>query len=774
MRPRGKTPISSGGIGRCAGYPIAIVTVVAIVALLGAIAANFGSARLALAQSAAPSAISSQSSSTPKSFASSATNPGAVAGAPSPASKSLGAKSTPNAVRQPAPTSSAEAARQASDSLTDPQTVISYLSDVISWYRHLGVEAQLVVEPTEMLFFASDRQVANEILQLAFEYAHAQADFIAQTTGRTTVKAAEKLGGAAISAAIETPKSSGAISDIGQKFEQLQATAIALQTRLKDLQARLAKAPARQRAAISAEIASARSELDLVNARIDALKAVLQFETGSAAPEQDLAGEIDQLEHSISDAERNAKPVLAARPGTEPSGILSLISDLVDMERRMDALERTEALTNALKERVKQVRDPILKRISELDTRGYQLAGSNGASNVATLRERKQAFEALIAEHKIASASALPLSKQIVLLEIYVNNFERWRAAINQRWASEFRSLVIRLIGLAASFALIFLGGLAWRWLTDRYVQDIRRRGQVLAARRLALGLMILIVVLANFSDELGNAATVLGFAAAGIAVALQNVILSIAGYFFLIGRFGIKAGDRVQIGGVTGDVIDIGLVKLSMMELSGTGTHRQPTGRVVVFSNAIVFQPSGNFFKQAPGTSFVWNEIRLSLAPDADYRLAEKRLLDAVDEVFAHYRDRVLGEFRQLERELNIRLETPKPQSRLLLSQSGLEIIIRYPAEARSAAQIADEVSRRVLDAINREPRLRLAMEGTPNIQAQTQEPVTIADGQPGADQPEDHTIDGQPENGQPADHVAANEPAASKNPGGVTPTEK
>ncbi len=647
--------------------------------------------------------------------------------------------------------------------------MISYLSDVISWYRHLGVEAQLVVEPTEMLFFASDRQVANEILQLAFEYAHAQANFIAQTTGRTTIKATEKPGGAAISAAIATPIPSGTGTDLRQKFEQLQTAAIALQTRLNDLQARLAKAPARQRAAISAEIATARSELDLVNARIDALKAVVQFETGSVSPEQDLAGEVDQLEHSISDAERNAKPVLAVRPAVEPSGILTLISDLVDLERRMDALERTAALTKGLAERVKQVRDPILKRISALDTRGYQLAGSNGASDVAMLRNRKQAFEALLAEHKIASASALPLSKQIVLFEIYVNNLERWRAAINQRWASEFHSLVIRMIGLAASFALIFLGGLVWRWLTDRYVQDIRRRGQVLAARRLALGLMILIVVLANFSDELGNAATVLGFAAAGIAVALQNVILSIAGYFFLIGRFGIKAGDRVQIGGVTGDVIDIGLVKLSMMELSGTGSHRQPTGRVVVFSNAIVFQPSGNFFKQAPGTSFVWNEIRLTLAPDCDYRLAEKRLLDAVDEVFARYRDRVISEFRHLERELNVMLETPKPQSRLHLSQAGLEIIIRYPAEARSAAQITDEISRRVLDALNREPMLRLAMQGIPNIQAQTQEPVTIADGQPGENHPTDHPIDGQAENGQPADHAAGDE-HAEKAAGSIT----
>jgi len=151
----------------------------------------------------------------------------------------------------------------------------------------------------------------------------------------------------------------------------------------------------------------------------------------------------------------------------------------------------------------------------------------------------------------------------------------------------------------------------------------------------------------------------------------------------------------------------------------------------VVVFSNSIVFQPSGNYFKQAPGTSFIWNEVRLTLAPDCDYRLAEKRLLDAVDEVFTRYRDRVQSDYRHLERDLNVLLETPKPQSRLSLSQNGLEVIIRYPAETRASPQITDEVSRRVLDAINREPNLRLAMQGIANIQAQTPPPAA-EDGAP------------------------------------------
>src|SRR5579862_4086830 len=109
------------------------------------------------------------------------------------------------------------------------------------------------------------------------------------------------------------------------------------------------------------------------------------------------------------------------------------------------------------------------------------------------------------------------------------------------------------------------------------------------------------------------------------------------------------------------------------MMELGGNGNDRQPTGRVVVFSNAIVFQPSGNFFKQIPGTNFVWNEVTLTLSPDCDYRLAEKRLLEAVDEVFARYREAIQRQYIEAEQQLNIAIDSPKPQSRIQLGANGL-----------------------------------------------------------------------------------------------------
>jgi small-conductance mechanosensitive channel len=626
-----------------------------------------------------------------------------------------------------APTNAAEAP------LTTPQGVLGYLSGAINWYRQLSTQAQLVEQPDETVFYTEDRQTAIDILQLGFDYARGVADFLGKS-------AAKKSGPSATHASL-TGASAG-LNDLNEKLAALQAEVTDAQARLKKLQAQSAQARGAQRATLASQMQAVQGEIDLAQARADALSSIVQFQTGTSAPEQaaGLRGQIDELEKSIPELESNAahsQTQTAATPTTaanttatpapapvlqssQPTG-MGVIFDLFEVRRRLDVLDQIQTGTNAFISQVKAAREPYLQRIIDLDERGAEFAKntSTSGSDAAMLRGRKKDFDALIEEHKALVAASLPLTKQLVLLDVYTSNLDRWRASLGQRMRADIRSLSIRVAILA--FTLLLIAGVAilWKQLTFRYVKDIRRRGQVLAARRFVVGILVLLVILINFADQLGSFATILGFAAAGVAVALQNVILSIAGYFFLIGRFGIKVGDRVQIGGVTGDVVEIGLVKLSLMELGGGGgNHLQPTGRVVVYSNAIVFQPNGNFFKQAPGTHFVWNEIRLTLAPDADYRLIEKRLTDAVDQVFARYREQVQRDYRHLERDLNILLESPKPQSRMSLSAAGLEVIIRYPAETRNSSQIADEVTRRVLDAIAREPSLRL-VTGTANIQA-------------------------------------------------------
>jgi hypothetical protein len=156
-------------------------------------------------------------------------------------------------------------------------------------------------------------------------------------------------------------------------------------------------------------------------------------------------------------------------------------------------------------------------------------------------------------------------------------------------------------------------------------------------------------VIIFGFVSEFSSLATFAGFITAGMAVALQTVILSVAAYFFLIGRYGVKVGDRVTVSGVTGDVINIGLVRLHLMELAGTGLGLYPTGRIVVFSNSVLFQ-AAPFFEQIPGTAYAWHEAAVTLGAGANYAVAEKKFLDAVNSIYAQYRESIARQHDFLE----------------------------------------------------------------------------------------------------------------------------
>ena len=287
-----------------------------------------------------------------------------------------------------------------------------------------------------------------------------------------------------------------------------------------------------------------------------------------------------------------------------------------------------------------------------------------------------------------------------------------------RRSRAEVYSLLLRICALGILLALVSFGAIMWRKLTFRYVPDLHRRHQLMQLRRLAIAAVIALILVFMLGGDLRVLATVMGFAAAGVALALQNVILSFAGYFYISGRFGIRVGDRVQLAGVTGDVLEIGLLKLTMMELTNDANGRQPTGRVVIFPNSIVYQANGNFFNQLPGAHYLWNEMRLTLAPDCDYRLAEQRLMEVVGAVFARYRDSIQRDYHNVESGLNISFENPRPFSRLQLSDAGIEVVVRYPVPLQTTAQAVDEISRRLIDAINREPGLRLVPQTTPSLQ--------------------------------------------------------
>lgn len=601
---------------------------------------------------------------------------------------------------------------------------MSFLNQSIDWHREIAAETQVASDPGDVLYVADDRQTSTQILRLSFDFARAEAQLAASQSApaaQADTSGDNKQQGLARAA-------QEADTEVKETQAELDADKIKVQT---------ARGSELQR--LQAEMDELQGEIDLAQTRSKSLHSILQFVSGASVSGGSLQGQIDQLERSVPELQvdnakgngqanaANTSSSTSDRPVVRretPTGMLGLIEDLFTLSHRIHVIDERTKSTDALALASQKLRAPLLKNLTTLAQQGEEAAKEADTSGPAQLEQLKHELDTLTTNFKQASAVSLPLSKQEVLLDLYKGNLAEWRAAVKSDYREDLWKLMLRLVIFGIVLTVVIALSHIWRKAVFRYVHDPRRRYQFLLLRRIILWCAIGITIAFALATEIGSIATFAGLITAGIAVALQNVIMAIAGYFFLIGKYGVRVGDRIQISGVTGDVIDIGLIRLHMMEVGGTETDRQPTGRVVVFSNSVVFQPTASFFKQIPGTSFLWHEVSLTLAPDSDYALAEKRILGAVEKVYADYHDTIEQQYREMERTLNIATKIPKPRSRLRLTQSGLEVVIRFPVELDSATEIDDRITREVLHALEQPPRLRLVGSGTPNIQPVSEGP--------------------------------------------------
>jgi small-conductance mechanosensitive channel len=601
--------------------------------------------------------------------------------------------------------------------------VLEFVNRTVDWYRDVVLFDRTSARAEEVLFREAVGRSARQALRYGFEYGRAEAER------------------ALAAAAASGPAASGGAGGKG-RLRQSAAAAGARVSQLRNELEAVSKAIAGASGATLESLNGRRdtlvAELDLANARLDALERMAGL--GVTDEGGGLAGKLDALERSVPEALGDgggaattravAAGAGASAAAAEPefhlqsAGVIKLLNEMFRLSGRMSELRGLADRAEGLRKAGDEIRRPMRTSLQEALRRADAL-GSAAATTAPTtapvdpkqVDARRRELEGLAARFRAMSAVSVPLAQQAGALDATRANLLEWRTALGRAYGAALRRLLWRLAGTGLAILVVVGVSAVWRRATFRYVHDARRRRQFMLVRRVVIALVIVLVGLASFVTEFGSIATFAGILTAGIAVSLQTLILSGVAYFFFIGRYGVRVGDRVTVGNVTGDVVETGLFRLYLMEMSGTRQLR-PTGRIVVFSNSVLFQPSG-FYKQMPGSEYVWHEVALTLAPDSDHRLAERRLLGAVEGVFAEYRDVVERQYARVSRSSPLTLEPPKTEGRLRFVDAGLEFVVRYPVEIRRAAEVDDRVTRRLLEAIEEEPRLRLVAAGTPRIQA-------------------------------------------------------
>lgn len=577
--------------------------------------------------------------------------------------------------------------------------VVQILDETVDWYRTLGTQQQAATQPSDLLILYANQQIADKTVALAFEIARANAELISSDT--SAAKSADPV------AVAQSPE---------QMRKQLDAQHAELQARITAAKRELATAPKGQRAALQGRIDALQGEDDLINARRNLLQNMAQFAGESDANEANtLKAHIDAIAASVPASKpASAQTSAAATQGDAGDGgasatpwsqfgIWDLAATVFRLRSKSNMIETIDRRTAQLQEVFKQISAQPRAQLGILAARGDAVAAQTGPAQAgANLRGARDQYDTLAWLYQQTSSIVIPLSKAEVLLGQYRRNLGNWHDATGRQYAEAWRALGIRVAIFAGLLLLVFALSKLWRHAVFRYIHDPRRRSRFLLLGKILVWVLVTSLVLLTFATEIGSLATFAGLITAGLAVAMQSVLVSVVGYFFLIGKYGIRVGDHVQIGSVSGEVIDLGLVRMHLMELNGPASP-SPTGRVVAFANSIVFQASGGLFKQIPGINLAWHEISLKLPPGSDHTAMKVQLIAAAKGVIDDYHEDISRQTKEMQRTASSRtIAEAEPQVQLRFSAEGVEAIVRYPVELRHAAEIDERVSRELLAVIS------------------------------------------------------------------------
>ncbi|HEY6515328.1 MAG TPA: mechanosensitive ion channel family protein [Steroidobacteraceae bacterium] len=638
-----------------------------------------------------------------------ATNPAASA-------KSTGAtKPTPGSAQQ-----AAAAKPRPLLPLTATQ-VLTHVRTSLDWYRDLATVEQINLPGVDPGARNELQEQALLTVHLAFQFGKAAADIL----GREAE--AQSAGSAGVSGAAAAQSGAPTMSArLQQASANLSAQEATLKSELSDIDGRLRAARgAHARSALAGQRAGILAALQLVQQVESNVDQLRHFQESAVAGQgkvpKGLRAQLAALEHSVpalatgeappgkGAAPAAAAPSKAATTNFQPqsAGILTLIAQWFTLHGYKVQLATAIKSTTSLETELTATRSNLLAAVRQLVGNGLASIASGSTAQLAAQRPTIEAATVQLTE---LSSVILPLGEQALTLTSAQTTLQDWSHALAAQESSVAGYLGLRFGILLAWVVAVLVFAEIWRRVTFRFLPDARRRRPFLMLRRLVITVALVLVVIFNLVSQFGSVATYAGFVTAGLAVALQNVILAVVAYFFLIGRYGVRVGDRVTIAGVTGRVVDVSLFRIYLMELSGPDLHS--TGRMVVVSNAVLFQPTA-FFKQIPGAEYLWHSVTLTIVATADVEKAYGRLQAAANKVYESYSAAIQRQHDLAQRFIEFETTAPAPEVRVRLTDNGLECMVRYPVVPEKSARIDQQMLDALRKALEDDEQFKLVASG-------------------------------------------------------------
>lgn len=272
----------------------------------------------------------------------------------------------------------------------------------------------------------------------------------------------------------------------------------------------------------------------------------------------------------------------------------------------------------------------------------------------------------------------------------------------------EYREILVKFI--FSSFVLVIAAisnKISEKFLMKRYFSHSHMH-TLRSVMRNMVWLLSIIIVLFIWLGERGNFTVAMGILGAGIAFASQETIGSFTGFLNIATSNLFQIGDRVRIGNVTGDVMDINLMRTTVMEIGEWVKADQYTGRIVSVANNLIFSnPVINYTKN---WHFLWDEITIPITYDSDWRLAEEIILKHGQDYSKNIQEGAFEELRTLNEKYPLQKATVEPRLFVTLTDNWIEMTLRYVTKVSERREVKGKLHYELLTHFGAEPTITIA----------------------------------------------------------------
>jgi small-conductance mechanosensitive channel len=493
-------------------------------------------------------------------------------------------------------------------------------------------------------------------------------------------------------AALQTRVLTGDALALQQKVTQLQALVKEDQAKVDTLTAALKSTPAAPASSDDLDVAKAQLQLDS-DELADATEQLARF-TGDKRGQIQQELTARQAAMKKFEAQANSGGQIAVLSAKRHGTLYGRVSSWFDQRSRITLLRQAKSQTDA------DVAT-LTAQYAEFEKKATSAAASitSAPNQPDTVKSRVALMAKAHAFAQIHSIVEDQLQTQQQLSAVYA----KWIAQV-QLQHSIVTHLALQSFSVIAFLVLcgVLLGTLA-RILLDRSTMEPRRLHTLSTIVALAIQFVTFLLILLVVFGAPSQVPTILGFGAAGLTVVFQDFILAFFGWFILMGKSGIRVGDWVEINGVGGEVVEIGLFRTALLETGNWTDKGHPTGRRVTFINN--FAISGQYFNFSTSGQWMWDEITVNVPAGADAYKTIETIHKAV--LADTEKDSHLAE-AEWQRSSSSKLNglsqfKAAPSVDMRPAASGIDILVRYVTRAGDRFETRNRLYQSVIDLLHK-----------------------------------------------------------------------